>query len=258
MILPSGKGSELSLVSPHSKRVPSPRNPRSCLPVTLPAEQLEIELQTVRIWLAMTADLHFWLNLVPRAARATLLDVGSQRLGFLLIEVLCAVVAWHAYRAPQGKRWAAVRAQWTSELGAVFVVFFSVGVAIFGYQLVWNQPNQRRLPQAENLASDPSALFHRTSTAFPLGATGGVPGFGRRPICVQVMLPQDFEGGSYQLPFKPVPPSPPTLYDNGSAQRRGVDYTVSGSTIVVKNRPKSKDSLSVWYTTDDRFAALWP
>jgi hypothetical protein len=212
----------------------------------------------VRIWFAMAADLHFWLHSVPGAAKATLLAMGSQRLGFLLLEIFCAVVAWHAYRAPQGKRWMAARAQWKSEIGAVFVVFFSVCVAIFGYELMWNQPNPLRLLPVENLVSGPSALFHPTSTVFPLGATGGLPGFGRRPICVEVRLPQDFPGGSYQLPFRPVAPSPPTLYDNGSAQRRGVDYTVSGSAIVVKNRPKSKDSLSVWYTTDDRFAALWP
>jgi hypothetical protein len=206
----------------------------------------------------MKADFHFWWHLVSTAARATLIDVGSKRLGLLLIEVFCAVAALHAYRAAESKRWAAIRSQWMSEVRDVFIVIFSVGVAVFGYELVWNQPNQGRLRQVEDSLSNPSALFDRMPTIFPVGATNVFPNNGRRPICVQVLLPQGFQGGSYKLPFKPVAPSPPTLYDNGSAQRRGLDYTVSDSTIVVNFQPASKDSLSVWYTTDDPFPRIFP
>jgi hypothetical protein len=81
---------------------------------------------------------------------------------------------------------------------------------------------------------------------------------GGRPICVQVLLPQGFPGGGYKLPFKPAALSPRTLYDNGSAQRRGIDYTVSEGTIVVNFQPASKGSLSVWYTTEDAFAMIFP
>jgi hypothetical protein len=205
----------------------------------------------------MKADIHFWWHLVSTAARATLINLGSKRLlGLLLIEVFCAVVALRAYRAPEGKRWAAIRNQWTSEIRDVFIVIFLVGVAFFGYELMWNQPKQSRLRQVENSLSNP--LFNRIPTIFPFGPTNVFSSNGNRPICVQVLLPQGFPGGSYKLPFKPVAPSPPTLYDNGSVQRSGLDYTVSDSTIVVNFQPPPKDSLSVWYTTDDPFPRILP
>jgi hypothetical protein len=92
----------------------------------------------------------------------------------------------------------------------------------------------------------------------PFGPTNIFSRKSSHPICVQVLLPQGFPGGSYKLPFKSVAPSPPALYINGSPQRRGIDYTVSDSTIVVKFHPASTDSLSVWYTTDDRFPKILP
>jgi hypothetical protein len=207
----------------------------------------------------MKADIHFWWHLVSAAARATLIYLGSKRrFVLLLIEVFCAVAALRAYRAPQGKRCAAIRSQWMFEIRDVFIVVFSVGVAVFGYELMWNQPNQSRLRPFEDSRSNSSALFNRIPTSFPPGPTNVFLRNGSPPTCVQVLLPQGFPGGSYKLPFKPVAPSPPTLYNNGSAQRRGIDYTVSDSTIVVKFHPASKDSLSVWYTTDDPFPKVLP
>lgn len=206
----------------------------------------------------MKADIHFWWHLGVTAARATLIYLGSKRFGLLLIEVFCAVAALRAYRAPQNKRFAAIRSQWLSEIRDVFIVIFLVCVAVFGYEFMWNQPNQSRLRQVEGSLANLSALFGPSPTIFPAGPANVFLDRGRRPICVQVLLPQGFPGGSYKLPFKPVAPSPPTLYDNGSPQRRDLDYTVSDSTIVVKFQPASKDSLSVWYTTDDPFARTSP
>ena len=208
----------------------------------------------------MKAGLHFWWDLVSAAIRATLIYLGSERrFVLLLIEVFCAVVALRAYRAPQAKRWAAIRSQWMFAIRDVFIVFFSVGVAVFGYELMWNQPNQSRLQQFEESRSNPLVLFNRIPTSFPLGPNSVfLPNSSRRPICVQVLLPHGFPGGGYKLPFKPVAPSPPTLYINGSAQRRGIDYTVSDSTIVVNFHPASEDSLSVWYTTYDQSLRMLP
>jgi hypothetical protein len=206
----------------------------------------------------MKADLPFWWHLVSAAAQATLIHLGSRRLCvFLLIETFCAVVAWRAYRAPQGKRLAAIRSQWMFAIRDVFIVFFSISVAVFGYELMWNQPKQSRL-RLDDSRSNPLVLFNRTPTGLPLGPASGFFRNDSRPICVQVLLPQGFEGGSYKLPFKAVPPSPPALYENGSAKRKGIDYTVSDSTIVVKFRPASEDSLSVWYTTNDRIPEILP
>jgi hypothetical protein len=199
----------------------------------------------------MKADIPFWWNLVP-AARATLTYLGANRLFvLLLIEAFCAVVAWRAYHAPQGKRLSAIRSQWLFAVRDVFVIFFSISIAVFGYELMWNQPKQSRLQQFEYSRSNPSVLFNPMTPGLPLSPTSDFLRNDSRPICVQVRLPQDFPGGSYQLPYKAVPPSPPALYDNGSAKRKGIDYTVSDSTIVVNFRPASKDSLSVWYTTND-------
>jgi hypothetical protein len=193
----------------------------------------------------MKAGLPFWWDLVSAAAQATLIHLGSRRLCvFLLIETFCVVVAWRAYRAPQGKRLAAIRSQWMFAFRDVFIVFFSISVAVFGYELMWNQPKQSRLRLEDS--------------GLPLGPASGFFRNDGRPICVQVLLPQGFEGGSYKLPFKAVPPSPPALYENGSAKRKGIDYTVSDSTIVVKFRPASGDSLSVWYTTNDRVPEILP
>jgi hypothetical protein len=205
----------------------------------------------------MQAGIHFWWHLVPAAARATLIYLGSKRLFVLLLgEVFCAVAAWRAYRAPEGKRLAAIRSQWMFAIRDVFIVIFAVGVAVFGYELMWNQPHQSRLRQFQLRQSGDArlnslALSGSTPTGFPLGPTNVLLRRNSRPICVQVPLPQGFTGGSYQLPFKPVAPSPPTLYNHGSAQHRGIDYTVSDSTIVVNFQPRSEDSLSVWYTTND-------
>jgi hypothetical protein len=207
----------------------------------------------------MKADIHFWWHLVSTAAGATLIDLRSKRLFLLLvIEIACAVVAWRGYRAPESKRWAAIRNQWMYEIRDVSIIICSVGVAVFGYELTWNQPNQSRLRQVHDSLPNSSAVFNRIPTIFPVGSTDVFSSNGSRPICVQVLLPQGFQGGSYKLPFKPVAPSPPTLYDNGSAQRRGVDYSVSDSTIVVNFKPASKDSLSVWYTTDDPLPRVLP
>jgi hypothetical protein len=203
----------------------------------------------------MKADIPFWWHLVP-AARATLIYLGSNRLFvLLLIEAFCAVVTWRAYRAPQGKRLVALRSQWMFAIRDAFVVFFSICVVVFGYELMWNQPKQSRL---EGSRSDPSVLFDPTTPGFPLSPASVFLHNDSRPICVQVRLPQGFPGGSYQLPFKAVPPSPPVLYDNGSVKRKGIDFTVSDSTIVVKFRPASDDSLSVWYTTNDRVPRISP
>jgi hypothetical protein len=208
----------------------------------------------------MKADLHFWWDLVSAAARATLIYLGSERrFVLLLVEVFCAVVALRAYRAPQAKRWAAIRSQWMFAIRDVFIVFFSVGVAIFGYELMWNQPNQSQRRQFEESGSSPLVLFNRIPTSFPLGPNDVfLPHGSRRPVCVEVRLPHGFPGGRYKLPFKPVAPSPPALYINGTAQRRGIDYTVSDSTIVVNFHPASGDSLSVWYTTYDQSPRMLP
>jgi hypothetical protein len=193
------------------------------------------------------------------AARATFLYLGSKRFVLLLIEVFCAIAALRAYRAPQPKRWAAMRSQWMFAIRDAFIVIFSVCVAGFGYQMMWNQPNQSRLRHFEDSRPNPLALFDRASTGFPLGSSDVFLRHDRRrPICVEVHLPQDFSGGSYTLPFKPVAPSPPALYNNGSLQREGIDYTVTDSTIVVNLHPTSKDSLSVWYTTNDPIPRMLP
>jgi len=176
---------------------------------------------------------------------------------FLLIEAFCAVVAWRAYRAPQGKSFAAIRSQWMFAIRDVFVVFFSISVAVFGYELMWNQPRQSRVG-LEDSRSNPLALLNLTPTGLPLSPASVFFRNDTRPICVQVRLPQSFAGGSYQLPYKAVPPSAPVLYDNGSAKRKGIDYTVSDSTIVVNFRPASEDSLSVWYTTNDPMPRISP
>ena len=205
----------------------------------------------------MKADIHFWWHLVS-AARATVVYLGSGKLFlFLLIEAFCAVVAWRAYRAPQGKRLAAIRSQWMFAVRDVFVVFLSISVAVFGYELMWNQPRQSRIG-LEDSRSNPLALLNLTPTGLPLGPASGLFHNDGRPICVQVRLPQGFAGGIYHLPFKAVPPSPPALYENGLAKRKGLDYTVSDSTIVVNFRPASGDSLSVWYTTNDRVPRISP
>ena len=205
----------------------------------------------------MKAGIPSWWYLVP-AARATLIYLGSKRLFVLVIEVFCVVAALRAYRAPEGKRWAAIRSQWMFAIRDVLIVIVSIGVVVFGYELMWNQPDQSLLRQAEDSRSNSSALFDPIPTSFSLGPTNVFPRNDRRPICVQVLLPQGFPGGIYKLPYKPVAPSPPTLYSNGSPQREGIDYAVSGSTIVVKFHPASTDSLSVWYTTDDRFPRIAP
>ena len=204
----------------------------------------------------MKAGIPFWWHLVP-AARATVIYLGSNRLFvFLLIEAFCAVVAWRAYRAPQGKRLAAIRSQWMFAIRDVSVVFFSISVVVFAYEVMWNQPRQSRL-RLEDSRSNPLVLFDRTPTGL-LRPSSVFFGKDRRPICVQVVLPKDFAGGSYQLPYKPVAPSLPALYENGSAKRKGIDYTVSDSTIVVKFQPTPEDRLSVWYTTDDTVPKILP
>src|SRR5271156_1288260 len=149
----------------------------------------------------MQAGIHFWWHLVPAAARATLIYLGSERLFvLLLIEVSCAVATWRAYRAPQGKRLAAMRSQWMVAIRDVFIVIFSVGVAVFGYELMWNQPNQSRLRQFDAARLNSLAFSVRTPTGFPLGPTNVLLRHDSRPICVQVLLPQGFPGGSYKLP----------------------------------------------------------
>jgi hypothetical protein len=206
----------------------------------------------------MQPDIHHWWHLISAAATAALIDVGPERLGLLLIEVFCAVAAWHALRAPEGKRWAAIRNQWMAEIRGVFIILFLVGFAVFGYELMWNQPNQSRFRRVADSLSNPLAAFNRMQTIAPVGATNAFFSGRRRPACVQVPLPRGFQGGSYKLPFRPVAPSLPALYDNGSARRRGLDYTVSDGTIVVNFQPTSKDSLSVWYTTDDPVPMILP
>ena len=117
----------------------------------------------------MNADIHFSWHLVSAAAQATLIYLGSKRLFvLLLIEVFCAVVALRAYRAPQGKRLAAIRSQWMSAIRDVLIVVFSIGVVVFGYELMWNQPNQSQLRQFEESGSNPLVLFNRIPTSFPL------------------------------------------------------------------------------------------
>jgi hypothetical protein len=201
----------------------------------------------------MKADLPSWLLLGWNAAKATLVFLGSKRMaGLLLVEAAGLVAAWYAFRAPENKRWETLRSKWLFEIRDVFIVIFAVGIAVFGYQL-WRQPAQSGLFQVDDSQVDPSTVVHRLPTSFRIGKTSRFSAAGDGPICVQVLLPQGFAGGSYQLPFKPVAPSPPTLYDNGSERRRGLDYTVSDSTVRVKFQAGAKDSLSVWYTTDDPF-----
>jgi hypothetical protein len=204
----------------------------------------------------MKAGIPFWWHLVFAAARATLIYLGSKRFALLLIEVFCAVTAWRAYRAPQGKRYAAIRSQWMFAMRDAFIVVFCVSAVVFGYELMWNQPSQTRLQELQDVNA--SGLFARISTSSPLGSTDIFPRRDSRPICVQVLLPQGFSGGTYKLPFRPVAPSPPVLYNNGSPQRKGIDYTVSDNTVVVNFHPAPKDSLSVWYTTNDPVAKIQP
>jgi hypothetical protein len=168
----------------------------------------------------MKAGIPSWWYLLS-AARAALIYLGSKRLFVLAIEVFCVVAALRAYRALEGKRWAAIRSQWMYAIRDVLIVIFSIGVAVFGYELIWKQPNQSGLRPAEDSRSEQSAWFDPIPTSFSLGPTNVSPRHDNSPICVQVLLPRGFPGGSYKLPFKPVAPSPPALYNNGfcSAQR---------------------------------------
>lgn len=115
----------------------------------------------------MKADLHFWWDSVSAAAQATLIYLGSERrFVLLLMEAFCAVVALRAYRAPQAKRWAAIRSQWMFVIRDVFIAFFSIGVVVFGYELMWNQPNQSRPRQFAESGSNPLVLFNRIQQVF--------------------------------------------------------------------------------------------
>src|SRR5271156_238685 len=132
----------------------------------------------------MKAGTHLWWHLASAAARATLIYLGSKRLFVLLvIEAFCAAAALRAYRAPEGKRWAAIRSQWMFESRDVFIVIFSVGVAVFGYELTWNRPNLGRLPQAQESRSNPPVLFDPIPTSFSLGTPNVSLSKGGRPIC---------------------------------------------------------------------------
>jgi hypothetical protein len=165
-----------------------------------------------------------------------------------LIAAFCGVAALWAYRAPEHKRWAAICNQWESEFRDVFIVTFFVGVIVFAYELMWNQPN---IWFRQTFEDSLPTLFHSASSM-------SFSSNGRSLICVQFLLPHGFQGGSYKLPYEPVPPSPPTLYNNGSALRKGIDYIVSDSTIVVNFKPAAKDSLWVMYTTDKTFLSGLP
>ncbi len=204
----------------------------------------------------MRADIHFWWQLVPLAAKATWFDLGSKRPFWLfLLAVSCVVLAWRAYFAPEQKRWAAIRDQWVRELRDVCVIVGMVGLVFFACEFVWSQPNRIRQQQFVDSLSNPSSAFNPVLTMGPLGPMNAFRS-GAGPVCIQVLLPQGFQGGSYKLPFKPVAPSPPTLYNNGAALRKDIDYTVSDSTIVVNFKPASKDSLSVWYTAVEPYPGL--
>jgi hypothetical protein len=122
----------------------------------------------------MKAGIPSWWYLIS-AARAALIYLGSKRLFVLVIEAVFAVAALRAYRAPEGKRWAAIRSQWILAIRDVFIVIFSIGVAVFGYELMWNQPNQSRLRQAGDFGSNPSALFDPIPASFSSGPTNLFP-----------------------------------------------------------------------------------
>src|SRR5580698_474576 len=105
----------------------------------------------------MIAGIHPGWHFAPAAARATLFYLGSKRFLLLLIEVFCGVGALRAYRAPQGKRWAAMRSQWVVGLRDAFIVILSIGLSVFGYEIMWNQPNQSQLRTFEDSRSNPLA-----------------------------------------------------------------------------------------------------
>jgi hypothetical protein len=203
----------------------------------------------------MGATPHSLWSLAPAAARATWIDTVSKRpLWIVAFAFICIVVAPRAGRAPRNERWAEIRAKWAYELRDACLVVLWTGLLVFGCELHWTQRNEvrQRLLQNPNYSNDLSGL----SWHAPVGPSAA--GWGSRFNCVQVHLPKGFSGGGYALPFKPAGPSPPVLFNNGKAQRKDVDYTVSGGRIVVNFKPASQDSLSVWYTTSDLFSIFLP
>ncbi len=203
----------------------------------------------------MGAILHTLWSLTPAAARAAWGEMASKRpLWLLVFAVVCVVVALRVGRAPQRERWAAIRRQWLSELRDACAVMLAVGLLVFGWELYQAQQNETW----QKLLQDPKFLSELSSRVPMRSSAGFESSLGLQTHCVQVLLPAGFSGGSYALPYKPAGPSPPVLYDNGQMQRKGVDFTISDGKIVVNFKPTSKDSLSVWYTTDDPFSGYLP
>ncbi len=209
----------------------------------------------------MGATFHSLWPLAPAAARAAWGDMASKPSLWLLVGVVAGIaVALRAGLAPRRERWTTIRARWVSELRDICFVVLSVGVLVFGSELFRQKSNQgtERLMQSPDFLKNVAEISSRVSI-MSVGAgsslTWDSQARNSQTRCIQVLLPQGFSGGNYRLPFKPAGPSPPTLYDNGQVLRKGVDYTVSDGTIVVTFKPMPKDSLSVWYTTDDPLSA---
>ncbi len=202
---------------------------------------------------AMGATLHSLWSLAPAAARATWTDMVSRwPLWLLALAIVCIAVAVRAGRAPRHQRWAAIRAQWAYELRDACLVVLWIVLLVFGCELYRSGQNEAW----QRLLQNPDFLKNvaERSSRIPIGTSA----WDSQTRCVGVPLPAGFSGGSYALPFKPAGPSPPVLYNNGQMKRKGIDYTVSDSTIVVNFKPTSQDSLSVWYTTNDPLAVYLP
>ncbi len=91
----------------------------------------------------METNLRFVLHIAAIATQAAWSDMGTSGLGWALLFLIPIGVAFmRAYRAPEHQRWAAVVSHWKSELRDVFIVTFFVGIAIFAYEALWNQPHK--------------------------------------------------------------------------------------------------------------------
>ena len=104
----------------------------------------------------MTAGIHPGWHFAPAAARATLIYLGSKRFVLLLIELFCAVGVLRAYRAPQGKRWGAMRSQWVVAFRDAFIVIFTIGAKHSGLSIsmrstrwIWIPGSSRRVHMSE-------------------------------------------------------------------------------------------------------------
>lgn len=108
----------------------------------------------------------FWIELLQRSLKATLEDLGTSGLGWLVcFGVPALVAAISAAQAERGKRLESLRTKWRADVRTTLLVYVVITFLVGGYEILWGVPHA--IYRMADSSLDPSTYISKADFLNP-------------------------------------------------------------------------------------------